>query len=64
MEFDHQVPDANIYARFVSVIQCLAVEGQEDGQTMQIGLCWLDGHGFGDKPVEWLGQELARVRKQ
>jgi hypothetical protein len=64
MEFDSQVPAANIYARYVSVIQRLAVEGQEDGKTMQIGLCWLDGNGFGDKSVEWLGQELGRVKKE
>ena len=43
--------------------EILALEGPTDATVMQLGMVWLDGHGYGGWTIEELGQELERVRQ-
>jgi hypothetical protein len=62
MEFEAMFDEAeNEYIRYIEVMQLIA--GYQTPRNMQLGCVWLDGHGFGDHPVEWLADELARVRQ-
>jgi hypothetical protein len=58
MDFDRMLPEHSLN----SLLRLLAEFN--DGKTMQLGICWLDGQGYGDRPVEWLGHELARLRRE
>jgi hypothetical protein len=63
LEFDDQFAGgANIYVRYVAVMRMLAE--YQSPVNMQLGCVWLDGHGYGDRSVEWLAGELARIRMQ
>lgn len=56
MDFDKQLPEHSLNSLLRLLVEI------NDGKTLQLGICWLDGQGYGDRPVEWLGQALARVR--
>jgi hypothetical protein len=58
MDFEKQLPEQSLNSFFRLLVEF------DDAKTMQLGFCWLDGNGYGDRPVDWLGQELARCRKQ
>ncbi len=60
LAFDVQIPDGNDYLRFISVLLLMAVD--QSDKVMQLGCVWLDTQGYGDRSVEWLAGELARVR--
>lgn len=54
LDFENALDDESLN----SVIR-LIVEFK-DAQTLQLGCVWLDGAGYGGRPVEWLGQELLK----
>ncbi len=60
MDFERQLPEHSLNSLF----RLLVKFNDNDGKTMQFAFCWLDGNGYGDKPVEWLGQELAKARQK
>jgi hypothetical protein len=62
MEFDAMFDAAdNEYIRYIDVMQLIA--GYQTPRNMQLGCVWLDGHNYGDRSVEWLAGELARIRQ-
>lgn len=57
LDFERLLAEHSLKAVFVLLAET------NDARNMQFAFCWLDGQGYGDRPVEWLGQELAKVRK-
>jgi hypothetical protein len=62
MEFGEQFAEGgNDYTRYISVTRFLAE--YSSAVNMQLGAVWLDGHGHGDRSIEWLAGELAQIRQ-
>lgn len=57
MDFDKQLREHSLNSLFRLLVEF------NDGKTMQLAFCWLDGNGYGNRSVEWLGQELVKARK-
>lgn len=60
-KFARQLTGSSPYLRYVSALRLMDKAGMESS-TVQIGICWLEEHRFGDRTVEWLEMELKRVR--
>lgn len=57
LDFDKQLPEHSLNSLFTLLVEF------DNAKTMQLAFCWLDANGYGSRSVEWLGQELARVRQ-
>jgi hypothetical protein len=57
LNFEKTLPDESLNA-----VLHLMIENQ-DARSMELGCIWLDGAGYGDRPVEWLAVELARAKQ-
>src|SRR5690348_5690854 len=59
--FDKELRGSSLYLRYVCALRLMDRAGMESS-TVQIGICWLNEHGFGNRTVEWLEVELKRLR--